>query len=303
MMEVSPHGKLIDVGGFNLHYTYKSDSLPTVILEAGYAANHLTWELVRHEIATFSSVFAYDRAGMGWSEISSQARTTENIVAELAVLLEKAEIPTPYILVAHSRGGEYARHYAHCYPDKVGGMVLVDSAHEQSNDRYPKEVMNLIEKFVEEDVLLCETRMKLSHEEIIEIVKTHPSLYLGDDSPFSPDIQELFWDRERPHYYEAMLAEHKLRLQRIKSQEPGLEVPNLGDIPLTVLYADPFLPSNLSNEIRTELEQISIAFQHEFVMLSTNSRLQHVPDSRHNIQIDQPQVVIETVRDMVNIVR
>ena len=59
-----------------------------------------------------------------------QPRTTQDKVADLHALLRAADIPGPYVLVAHSAGGLVARLYASTYPDEVVGMVLLDSTHE-----------------------------------------------------------------------------------------------------------------------------------------------------------------------------
>ena len=41
-------------------------------------------------------------------------------------MLDKRNIPGPYILVAHSYGGMYARLFAAAYPDDVAGLILED---------------------------------------------------------------------------------------------------------------------------------------------------------------------------------
>jgi pimeloyl-ACP methyl ester carboxylesterase len=43
------------------------------------------------------------------------------------VLLERAQVPGPYVLAGHSFGGLYVRTYASRYPGEVAGLVLVDS--------------------------------------------------------------------------------------------------------------------------------------------------------------------------------
>jgi pimeloyl-ACP methyl ester carboxylesterase len=42
-------------------------------------------------------------------------------------LLDRAQIPGPYVVVGHSTGGVYARIFAARYPDQVAGMVMLDS--------------------------------------------------------------------------------------------------------------------------------------------------------------------------------
>ena len=57
-------------------------------------------------------------------------RTAEEGVHEPHDLLDAAKIERPYVLVAHSLGGLFARLYASTYPGNVAGLVLVDAWHE-----------------------------------------------------------------------------------------------------------------------------------------------------------------------------
>jgi len=74
-------------------------------------------------------VCAYDRAGMGWSEMGPEPRDAKQISSELHALLTKAGIEGPYVLVGHSFGGLYTQTYAAQYPDEVAGVSLVESSH------------------------------------------------------------------------------------------------------------------------------------------------------------------------------
>jgi pimeloyl-ACP methyl ester carboxylesterase len=50
-------------------------------------------------------------------------------------LLERANVPGPYVLAGHSFGGLYVLTYAAHYPQDVAGMVLVDSTNRASAAR------------------------------------------------------------------------------------------------------------------------------------------------------------------------
>src|SRR5436309_5865293 len=63
-----PPGQLIDVDGHRLHLRCMGQGSPAVVLEAGLSHGALEWELVQSEVAKFTRVCAYDRAGHGWSE-------------------------------------------------------------------------------------------------------------------------------------------------------------------------------------------------------------------------------------------
>jgi pimeloyl-ACP methyl ester carboxylesterase len=81
---------------------------------------------VQPEVAKTTRICTYDRAGMGWSEVSPQPRTAREFAKELHTLLAKANEAGPYVLVGHSLGGYTMRVYAHDYPAEVVGLVLID---------------------------------------------------------------------------------------------------------------------------------------------------------------------------------
>jgi pimeloyl-ACP methyl ester carboxylesterase/uncharacterized RDD family membrane protein YckC len=122
-------GRLIDVGGHRLHLYCTGTGSPTVVLEAGASSFAVDWGLVQPEIAKTTHVCAYDRAGMGWSEVG-EPETAERVVRDLHKLLEAGGEKPPYILVGASRGGIYNRIYQRRYPGEVRGMVQVDPGHE-----------------------------------------------------------------------------------------------------------------------------------------------------------------------------
>ena len=124
-----PQGQLVDIGGFRLHLNCIGQGTPTVVMDAGGCAPSITWGLVPSEIAKFTRVCTYDRAGLGWSDPNPRiSRTSQQSVDELHLLLTKAGINPPYILVGHSLGGVNMRLYANQYPEDVVGLVLVDSS-------------------------------------------------------------------------------------------------------------------------------------------------------------------------------
>jgi pimeloyl-ACP methyl ester carboxylesterase len=73
-------------------------------------------------------VCVYDRAGTGASGAGPSPRTPLHMVRELHLLLTRARLPGPYVLVGHSFGGLLVRFFAATYPHDVAGMVLVDSS-------------------------------------------------------------------------------------------------------------------------------------------------------------------------------
>ncbi len=123
-------GRLVDVG--NGRRVYVSDMGPeagpgpTVIFESGIAATSQNWLRVQESVAGYARAVSYDRGGLGWSSPCNSERTPSNIARELRTMLQQAGIPGPYVLVGHSFGGLVVQRYAAEYPGEVMGVVLVD---------------------------------------------------------------------------------------------------------------------------------------------------------------------------------
>ncbi|HSF83113.1 MAG TPA: alpha/beta hydrolase, partial [Anaerolineales bacterium] len=148
-------GQLVDVGGYKMHINCTGQGSPTVILAAGSLEYSLFWALVQPEVAGFTRVCAYDRAGYGWSESSPRPRTAIIMVEELHTLLTNGKIEGPYVLVGHSLGGMMMRVYAQKYPDEVTGLVLVDSIHEEQIFRLPEIQKRLLQEGVRQFRMLA----------------------------------------------------------------------------------------------------------------------------------------------------
>ncbi len=120
-------GRWIDIGNGRRHYLLeKGSGEATVLFESGIGATNLNWCLIQEGVSRFASTASYDRGGLGWSSPCQSARTPKNIAIELHELLSGAEIKPPYILVGHSFGGFVMRRFAQLYPDEVTSIVLVD---------------------------------------------------------------------------------------------------------------------------------------------------------------------------------
>src|SRR5918994_7561249 len=107
-----PPGEMVDVGGYSLHINCVGQGSPTVLLDGGLGDMSASWVRVQREVSDTTRVCAYDRAGMGWSEMGPEPRDAKQISSELHTLLKGANIEGPYVLVGHSFGGLYVRTYS-----------------------------------------------------------------------------------------------------------------------------------------------------------------------------------------------
>ncbi len=120
-------GRWVTIGRkCKIYLLEKGSGGPTVLFEAGIAATNLNWFHVQENVSRFTGTASYDRSGLGWSSPCRTARTPNNIAVELHDMLQCAQIKPPYILVGHSFGRLVMRRYALLFPDEVAGVLLVD---------------------------------------------------------------------------------------------------------------------------------------------------------------------------------
>jgi pimeloyl-ACP methyl ester carboxylesterase len=120
---------MVDVGGYRLSVRQEgaaNPGVPTVVFENGLGAQLRSWTRVQEQIGQVTRTIAYDRAGVGASELGKDLPTPANIARQLHALLAKLEAPPPYILVGHSYGGPLSHTFAAMYPKEVAGLVYVD---------------------------------------------------------------------------------------------------------------------------------------------------------------------------------
>lgn len=139
-----PPGQKVDIGGLALHLncTGPRDAKPAVIIEAGLGEMSTTYQWVQAGVSQQTRVCSYDRAGLGWSDSSSESRDAEQMVRELHALLEAAHVAPPYVLAGHSLGGLLILAYTRRHPEEVAGLVFLDSSHPQQKARLPNYERN-----------------------------------------------------------------------------------------------------------------------------------------------------------------
>lgn len=132
-----PPGQLVDIGGYRLHAWCTGDGAPAVILDTGLGGTTADWGLVQPEVARFTRVCSYDRAGMGYSDPGPSPRTARRDASELAELLSHGGFTGPVVLVGASIAGFNVRVFSSDYPDRAAGLVLVDASHEDDPHQVP----------------------------------------------------------------------------------------------------------------------------------------------------------------------
>jgi pimeloyl-ACP methyl ester carboxylesterase len=279
-----PLGALVDVGTHRLHVIHKGPGTgPTVVIEQGAGEPCVFWWSIVERVAGFASVCTYDRAGLGSSDAAPSAHTPLDSARELRTLLERARIPGPYILVAHSYGGLIARLFARDYRRDVAGLVLVDTLEEGIH--FQPDVLPMYRRFRPMLGLMTFAAR-------FGILRLVAKLRRPEASPLPPEIYARTEAvGQSPAFFHGMSADFMKTLD----YDPALRHPgatgDLGALPLVVItHGQPF-PGSFAT-----LEKYWGDGQRRLAALSTNGQLVVARNSNHMIQQDEPEVVIDAIR-------
>ncbi|KAF6258015.1 hypothetical protein COO60DRAFT_1639499 [Scenedesmus sp. NREL 46B-D3] len=131
------YGQLASVHIDNTDYTASmfvrcrgpsNSSMAVFVLEADAGAPAATLFGLQDELAKAGRrSCSYDRLGLGWSDDIITPGHLKRIPFTLQSLLDAADVPPPYILVGHGRGGQMALQYAGMNRRDVAGLALLDS--------------------------------------------------------------------------------------------------------------------------------------------------------------------------------
>lgn len=123
---LEPAGRMVSVGTHSMHIDCVGSGTPTVVLDIGQGGFSGNWSPVMEAAEPISRICAFDRRGMGWSEVGPAPYTAQGWNADLEALLRAADELPPYVLVGQSLGGGLSWLYAQNHTDEVAGIVMVD---------------------------------------------------------------------------------------------------------------------------------------------------------------------------------
>ena len=269
---------LVEIGaGRKMYLECRGSGSPTVILESGYRNDAEIWSTplepgvsaVFPQVAKFTRVCAYDRPGT-FLDAGHLGRTPGSHAAHRArprfrssCLATSGAYPWAVCFAAHSFGGIFARLYASTYPDEVVGMVLVDALSENVRSGLTPEQWTLYVNF-------------------------------GFTKP-TPGLEK---------YKEIETLDVNASLDQIRK---AATTGPLRPIPLFVLtQGQPFDLSPwqpLPADFPAALDRAWHTGQDALATLAPNAKHIVATKSSHYIQIQEPQLVIDAIKQVVEAVR
>jgi pimeloyl-ACP methyl ester carboxylesterase len=252
---------VIDVGGHKLRYQCFGEGSPTIIVETGGGDKPtltMSWNAVIKGVISTTRICIYDR---------EDVNTSQDVAENLHGLLTKIPLPGPYILVAHSIGGWYARVFAHLYPKEVAGMILVDTT-----PTYPDSTIIIATAYptASADEPAGITQNRLSEADLNTLIP--------------PSIDGL---------------------DMKTSNEQVRQAGSFGDIPLVVI-SQAWRPEEFPGRdpvTQKLLAAIMLKVEADLVNLSSRGAFIVAHTSNHWISMYEPQIIIDAITRMVKEIR
>jgi pimeloyl-ACP methyl ester carboxylesterase len=212
---------------------------------------------------------------MGYSEPGPLPRTAARFAEELHTLLQRADIPGPYVLAGHSAGGYTVRLFTAAYPAEVAGVVLIDSTTPGQTAQAEAPTSRGLSS-----IATLPARMGLQR------LLAGPLDLKGG---MAPEIGSAYVANSvTPQSAQTGVDEF---LGMSQSAAEASAVTSLGAVPLVVL----------SRKQNRDLEWDRK--QTEYLSLSSNSQQLFAQHSGHNIHLDEPEAAVNAIERMVKQVR
>jgi pimeloyl-ACP methyl ester carboxylesterase len=277
-------GRLVDVGGRRLHTVERGRSGPTIVLIAGAGGSSYSWVHIQAAVSRFARVIAYDRPGLGSSD-PGPAPTAEGFVSDLSTLLDRIGAPGPYILVGHSLGGLIARAFANAFPERVAGLVLVDSTPEAVADSGPVRkgfaALRGVLVFLSWASRLGFVRIP---GEIFGIIPLFP-----ERPQFQRQVAPRDYALWKADAYRNLAGnahrEYPALFTLAQACVPAALPGQFGDMPIAVLASPTYGPQWLD-------------WQRELATRSRQSSFWVSPVRGHNVQMTSPEAVVEAIHQV-----
>jgi len=208
---------------------------------------------------------------MGYSDPGPSPRTARRIASELAKLLDRSGLAGPVVLVGASIAGFNVRLFASDHPERAAGLVLVDASHEADRHEVPP-----MARFVP----LLST---------VGVLRLFGVSFGGSIESLPPSVQRYaLATRFRAAGYQAAADEiiHiRESVSEVRSSRRKLT------IPVVVVTG-----ARGADENWRQLQQ-------DLTSLSERGCLMIARQAGHVVSVDQPEVVVDAIRRVVETAR
>ena len=296
-------GQLAAAEGTRLNIYCLGTGTPAVVFDSGWEDWAPVWTIVQPAVAKWTRACSYDRAGAGFSDAGPMPRTSVRIADELHSALHNAAIKGPYILVGHAFGGDNIRTFAVRYMAETAGLVLVEAdAGDPNRHRGDGKVIAQLREC--RDAIAASKPLPSMPQRAGRPARTCAQQFFRGlpEAAWSPELNAKLLEiaQSKVAMYDAFISE----MEQMPADEAYLEQhhPSLGARPVRVLTTgnhgihalDPAQPKDAQEQAYQATVERS---QAKWLELSSNAQQLFTDKSSEYIPFDQPDFVIEAIRD------
>ena len=135
-------GNMVDLysDGDKLHVYTEGEGEITLVFMSGLGTSSPKYDfkVLYEKLSDHYRIAVVERAGYGWSDITSNPRDLDTVLEETRTALKLSGESPPYVLFPHSLAGLEALYWANLYPDEIETIIgldpLVPSYYEQAEE-------------------------------------------------------------------------------------------------------------------------------------------------------------------------
>lgn len=289
-----PGQRVIIAPGRALNLRCTGNGPRTVVLEAGGNADSTTWFRVQSLLSASTRVCSYDRAGYGFSDEGPMPRSLQGDVDDLHALTKAAKLKTPLVLVGHSLGSNIVRHYAQQHSGDVAALVLVDPPEQGAQARMPEQWQRDGEAsqvqrngFIDACTKAAVAgTLGAANGPLQGCLRAPPAW----QSPAVAESTRAY--KLKPSYWQTLRSELDENVAIFAAPVPADAT--FGAMPVVVLSSGNDYPG-VPDDVRKVLVDARDQTHERLVAASTRGRRVDVAGTSHDIQLDQPQAVVDAV--------
>ncbi|WP_194817505.1 alpha/beta fold hydrolase [Nocardia sp. XZ_19_385] len=285
-----PIGQRYELAGRRLYLHRSGSGGPAVVFLPGAGAVGLDYLNIHDRVAEFTTSVLYDRAGTGWSDPIPLPRTATEAATELHALLRVAEIPAPYVLVAHALGGAYARRFTQLFPDDVAGLVALESFHEDWDDYLPDPL------HLDNSPTATPGRVQTTFLRVLS-----KPFYRKMFAAWPAEIRTALVAGHVTPEWMINGAKERSNLPALRAElHSGGPLPDRPLIALGTLAPDPAQRLGFSKNSTAELNSSKSRLYTAMAASVSNGEYRELPSAKHStIQLDAPDEIVQAIRDVI----
>jgi pimeloyl-ACP methyl ester carboxylesterase len=278
----APPGELVRLNGRNVHIHCTGTGDTPVLLVSGIPRLSFHFALVQNEVARFARVCSYDKGGEAWTDPFPRI-TAGEMLKELDAVVQHVAPNRPAVLVGHSFGGILIRAYYEMRPNKVRGLVLVDTPHP---DNLVIPVHGQRKKMYE----LTEEDMQAAAEF---------GRKQNAQAPPEPTIQPPF-DRLPTDLQQAHLWAMKKAIDASRTLDPLVALKAQSEFAKRIKDQRLNVPTIVITRAKAaEGPDPWVESQQRLAAMAKDGKLVRAVGSGHDIQLEQPALIVQAVRELV----